>query len=151
MTSLRINRAALDVAGAFFEKRGRLRLEGSAMLAGSSGEARRCVIPDQVGHRSALGVSVEVTMIGKLQLAAALPPDERYLARIHSHPAAAFHSRADDTNVGLTAEGSWSIVVADFGRGLRQGLDGCAVYQLLSGRWTEVPRADIGRRVVIVG
>lgn len=146
---MRVSRSALDVAREFFEDRGRHGLEGTAMLAGPAGAITRCVIPDQVGRRSSFGVSVEVTMRGKLELAAALADGERYHARIHSHPREAFHSEVDDRNPGLTAEGALSIVVPNFGRGLRQGLSACAIYVRRASRWVELDRAGFGAIVVV--
>ena len=122
------------------------------MLAGTASDGiTRCVIPDQVPRRSARSVSVEVTLRGKLQLAAALQPGERYLARIHSHPHEAFHSPTDDANPGLTAEGALSIVVPDFGRGLRTGLSSCAIYELRRGCWSALTPAEVRSRLVVRG
>ena len=65
----------------------------------------RCAVgrPDRRATRSTLGVSLEVTRRGQLQLATALGPDDLYVARIHSHPGEAFHSPADDANPGAAA------------------------------------------------
>jgi hypothetical protein len=147
--SIKISRSALEQARVFFEKCGEEGLEGTAMLAGPAGAATRCVIPDQIGRRTALGVSVEVTMAGKLQLAGALADGECYHARIHSHPHEAFHSEVDDRNPALTAEGALSIVVPDFGRGLRQGLSACAIYARRQGRWVGLDRAGFGAITVV--
>lgn len=136
--------SVLREVGAFMEERGSLGFEASAMLAGTTdGHIARAAIPDQIGHRSPLGVAVEVTDRGKLELAAALALDELWLARIHSHPDLAFHSDTDDRNPGLTAEGALSIVVPFFGLGLRRGLDACAVFVLTGGRWTAVAPSDV--------
>ncbi len=128
----------------FMEDRGAHGLEAAAMLAGGSdGHITRAVIPHQVGHRSELGVAVEVTQRGKLELVSALGIHERWIARIHSHPYNAFHSSTDDRNPALTAEGSLSIVVPFFGLGLRDGIGACAVFVLQSGRWTEARADDV--------
>ena len=78
---------------------------------------------------------MEVTEKGKLDLAVGLGSNKQYVARIHSHPVEAFHSATDDANPALTHDGALSIVVPFFGLGLRHGLDSCAVYRLLGGRW----------------
>ena len=101
--------------------------------------ADRLVVPEQIGRREAFGVSVEVTDLGKSQLAAAQPLGQLYLARVHSHPGEAFHSATDDANPALTHTGALSIVVPYFGLGLRHGLDACAVYRLDEGRWRALP------------
>lgn len=147
--SLRISRSALEQARVFFEDRGQHGLEGTAMLAGPDGAITRCVIPDQVGRRNRFGVSVEVTMRGKLELAAALADGELYRARIHSHPREAFHSETDDRNPGLTSEGALSIVVPDFGHGLRCGLTACAIYVRRHARWVALDRAAINDITVV--
>ncbi len=138
--STTIARRTLDLVRDFFEERGAQGLEGTAMLAGVPDQGiTRCVIPHQIGHRSRLGVAVEVTAQGKLELAAALGMHERWLARIHSHPGEPFHSHTDDSNPALTADGALSIVVPFFGLGLRRGLPACALHVFDDGRWHEVP------------
>jgi hypothetical protein len=128
----------LATAGAFFEACGVHGFEGTAMIKnGPAGPA--LVIPAQQPWRSpAGGVSVEVTRAGQMQLALALGPDDLYVARIHSHPAEAFHSPADDANPILTHEGSLSIVVPFFGLGLRSGMEACAVLRRERGNWHDL-------------
>lgn len=149
----RIDAAVLAEAREFFEERGSEGLEGTAMLAGSPTERRieRLLIPVQEATRSELGVAVEVTMQGKLQIAAGLAPGERWISRIHSHPSEAFHSKTDDENPVLGAEGSLSIVVPFFGLGLRRGLAACAVYILGGGRWQPIEPGALPGYLVEVG
>jgi hypothetical protein len=138
----------LDEARTFFEDQGAVGCEGTAMVAGAiDGVADRLVIPDQVST-TVPRCSVEVTARGKLELAVALAADERFVARIHSHPAGAFHSPTDDANPALTLEGALSIVVPFFGLGLRRGLDACAVYRLAAGRWVPLQPGPGRDRVV---
>jgi len=145
-------RAVLDDARLFMEDRGAEGLEGTGMLAGTTGGAMtRCVIPDQIGHRTRFGVAVEVTRAGKLQLAGALGPDERWIARIHSHPNEAFHSPTDDGNPAITADGAISIVVPFFGLGLRRGLGACAVHRFRDGRWVQLTAGEIDGLIEVTG
>lgn len=137
MTALVISAALLDEARAFFEERGSVGCEGTAMIAARAGIATRMVFPDQRAT-PAPHCSVEVTLRGKLALAAALDADERYVSRIHSHPGLAFHSASDDANPALTHDGALSIVAPFFGLGLRHGLDACAVLVMSEGRWTDL-------------
>jgi hypothetical protein len=142
---------ALETARAFFEQHGAYGFEGTAMLAGTATAGiTRCVIPNQRPHRTRFGVAVEVTDRGKLELAAALALDERWLARIHSHPDEAFHSHTDDTNPALTADGSLSIVVPFFGLGLRRGLEACAVHVYRGGDWRTIAPADVADYLLVV-
>lgn len=143
--------SALEMARVFFEQQGSFGYEGTAMLAGTPLLGiTRCVIPDQRPYRFGRGVGVEVTDKGKLELAAALALEERWLARIHSHPDEAFHSPVDDANPALTAEGSLSIVVPFFGLGLRRGLEPCAVHVYSGGEWVAVAGADVVDYLVVV-
>ncbi len=143
--------SALETARGFFERQGSFGFEGTAMLAGTPMLGiTRCVIPDQRPYRIGRGVGVEVTDKGKLELAAALALDERWLARIHSHPDEAFHSPIDDANPALTAAGSLSIVVPFFGLGLRRGLEPCAVHVYHRGDWLPIAQRDVADYLVVV-
>jgi len=127
----------LQDARTFFEDRGTLGLEGTALI--KKGTGLELVIPRQNAHRDAYGhVNVEVPREGQMDLALALGPDDLYVARIHSHPGDAFHSAADDGNPVISFEGGISIVVPFFGLGLRRGLDACAVYHFHNGGWVEL-------------
>jgi hypothetical protein len=138
MSRTSINAIVLDQAREFFEDRGAHGCEGTAMIvAGLDRVGHRLVVPDQRAG-AVPRCWVEVTAKGKLQLAASLGPDETYIARIHSHPAEAFHSETDDKNPALTNHGALSIVVPFFGLGLRRGLDVCAVYVLGPGGWVHL-------------
>lgn len=150
MTPLTIPASLLEEARTFFEDRGAMGCEGTAMMMGApDGVAHRLVIPDQravpVPH-----CSVEVTKQGKFELAVALGPADRYVSRIHSHPGLAFHSPTDDANPAITHDGALSIVVPFFGLGLRRGLDTCAVLVRRSGRWIDVP-PGADRDALVVG
>lgn len=138
MKPLRIPDHVLTVAREFFEERGSHGCEGTAMIAARDSIATRLVVPDQYAEPLPF-CSVEVTQQGKLDLACALSADERYVARIHSHPGLAFHSPTDDANPALTHEGALSIVVPFFGLGLRHGLDACAVLVRRHNTWVDTP------------
>lgn len=137
----------LDAARSFFEERGTLGLEGTAMIAGPA--QPRLVIPNQRAVRTQHGVCVEVTSDGLYELATALNDGEQFVARIHSHPDEAFHSPTDDRNPVITFEGAVSIVVPFFGLGLRRGLDACAVYRRAGGSWQELPAGPLRDRWIV--
>lgn len=107
------------------------------MVAGGDRVASHVIFPDQRAGRSPC-CWVQVTERGKAELALALGPADRYVARIHSHPGYAFHSLTDDRNPALRYEGALSIVVPYFGLGLRAGLQACSVYVRQSRRWIEL-------------
>lgn len=142
----------LEEVGRFLESAGSLGLEGTGALAAVPNEgadvATKFIAPDQVGEGGP-GCSVAVTEKGKLELVAALAPNERYVARVHSHPGAAFHSSVDDRNPFLTAEGAWSIVVPYFGLGLRRGIAACAVYRYSAGRWQSLTAREMEREIEV--
>lgn len=150
---LLIGGAVLREAEQFLTDRGADGLEGAGLVAfraDSEGwRAEMFVAPEQRGQRAELGCWVEVTEQGKRELAARLPAGCRYLARVHSHPAQAFHSRTDDTNPALSHEGAISIVVPYFGLGLRRGLSVCAVYRLRAGRWRPLAAGPARERWVV--
>lgn len=145
-----LNQAVLDEARVYFESRGADGCEGTAMISMSTATgAARLVIPEQRA-----GVAprcwVEVTEAGKSQLLLTLGADDIYVARIHSHPALAFHSATDDANPALTFEGALSIVVPFFGLGLRHGLSACAVLVRHGSVWVVVPPGPGRDRLVSV-
>lgn len=130
----------------FFEERGSHGCEGTALLGGvNSGEhqhAHRVVIPDQIANPYP-DCWVAVTTKGKLEIASVLQPEERYFARVHSHPGEAFHSPTDADNLVLTAEGALSIVVPYFGLALRNGVTACTSYRMSGGTWKRVDPAGV--------
>lgn len=144
-----ISKDTITEAREFFETCGARGCEGTAMIAANHGGDSRLVIPDQRAT-PVPGCTVTVTSSGKLQLVAALAAEERYVARIHSHPGAAFHSATDDQNPALTFEGALSIVAPFFGLGLREGYERCAVYYRREGRWVELPPGPARDRIVVV-
>lgn len=148
--TLILSRRALEDARLFFEETGSRGLEGTGAIAGvirgGVQYANRFVAPDQRASRDR-GCSVEVTQQGKLQLACALEPEERFFVRIHSHPGEAFHSPIDDRNPFLTAEGSWSLVVPFFGLGLRQGIQACAIYRFSAGEWKRLQQDEAAAEI----
>ncbi len=149
---LHLNRAVLSDAAQIFEAAGAHGCEATAMVAGrvegEDARGTRLIVPHQIA-RTGLGCSVEVTAQGKLDLVAALEKDERYVARIHSHPGEAFHSDVDDANPGLTAQGAWSIVVPYFGLGLRRGIGVCAIYVRRGDEWVELSSAEVESQVLV--
>jgi len=151
MRRLIVSRTVLQQASAFLEDAGSWGSEGTGLIAGtasgSDAIAMRFVAPEQEAgiHPTCW---VQVTDRGKRTLATALQRDELWVARIHSHPGEAFHSPVDERNPGLTAVGSWSIVVPFFGLGLRRGIGVCAVYQRSQRGWDRLTARDVADRVI---
>lgn len=145
---------ALEDARVFFENAGSRGCEGTGFLAGREYEeeqrVERFFAPDQRASRDR-GCRVEVTDRGKAQLAAALAQDERWIARIHSHPGEAFHSATDDANPAITNDGAWSIVVPYFGLGLRRGIDTCALHRRHDQGWQRLTANEVASLISVIG
>lgn len=153
---LHLTEQVLEQARTFFEDRGAHGCEGTALVAATApADSPGCpllgdtlVIPSQEAT-PVPRASVTVTSAGDLQVVTALAPEQLYVARIHSHPSLAFHSRTDDANPALTHEGAYSIVVPYFGLGLRTGLDACAVFVRERHWWTELVAGTARRRELV--
>ena len=139
MTRIVVPRSVLADAEVRFLASGRRGCETTGMLAaGPERVVTSLVVPEQRAN-PAPDCWVEITNRGKLELAAALRPDEIYVARIHSHPRAAFHSSTDDRNPSLAYPGALSIVAPNFGAQLSAGLNGCAIYRRVDRDWHPLP------------
>jgi proteasome lid subunit RPN8/RPN11 len=149
---LMIRSDCLRDAREFFEAAGAHGREGTGLLLAEPGAntllVTRFIAPDQITGSDSCWV--EVTLKGKLELAAALAPNELIAARVHSHPGEAFHSSVDDRNPGLTAEGYWSIVVPYYGLGLRRGISACAVYKREEGKWRRLISDEVTDQISII-
>lgn len=138
MNAIVLPRTVLSAAGRSMEAAGVRGAEATGLLvAGSDRVVRRAVFPDQRAGRYP-SCWVEVTDLGKRELATAIERDESYVSRIHSHPGAAFHSATDDRNPALQHEGAVSIVVPFFGLGARLGLGACAVFVRRRHHWEQL-------------
>jgi hypothetical protein len=105
----------------------------------------RLSIPEQIGTRVSFRVSDEGMRRLRADLAAA---GELVAAQIHAHPAEAFHSIADDRGALVGHLGALSIVLPEFAAqcSVKNFATLAAVFELLgTGRWREVPRADLDK------
>jgi hypothetical protein len=117
---------------AFFEQQGFYGHEGTALLVGryenNLAVIRRLFVPEQIAYSSRFGVGVELTPRAHFTLTDNLEHDERFFARIHSHPGRAYHSPVDDENQVINHVGALSIVVPYFARDPIV-LERCAVFR----------------------
>ena len=106
-------------------------------------------VPQQVAHRSLLGVSVEITREGLSRLIEDLPPGIFVLARVHSHPTDAYHSEVDDENLVISHPRAISIVVPFFAEnGIH--LTECSINELEHGKgWRELSSEEVAQRFLI--
>jgi hypothetical protein len=110
----------------------------SGVVNGTEFFVRTVHVPRQTSYRLESGLMVRVDGDALHQLNAWLFEHEELLAvQVHAHPSEAFHSETDDTYPIVTAEGSISIVAADF---CREGLlsETSAAYRLADGDWREL-------------
>ncbi|HWZ61127.1 MAG TPA: Mov34/MPN/PAD-1 family protein [Gemmatimonadaceae bacterium] len=140
----------LDDARHFFRERGGHGFEGTGLLAGRSVEGvvqiTRLVVPEQVAFAGEYGCAVDLTPHAHYTLPDLLTDGEQFYARIHSHPARAYHSDRDNANEVLSHEGAISIVVPHFARD-PISLDGCAIYELSHERgWVRLRSRIINTR-----
>lgn len=110
----------------------------SGVIDGAECVLRSAHVPRQTSFELEEGLLVRVDGPELHRLNTWLYDHHESLAiQVHAHPTDAFHSVTDDTYPIVTAEGSISIVAADFCRdGLRS--NATAAYRLKRGRWREL-------------
>lgn len=110
----------------------------SGVINGTEFFVRTAHVPRQTSYRLESGLMVRVDGDALHELNTWLFEHEEVLAvQVHAHPTEAFHSGTDDAYPIVTADGSISIVAADF---CREGLlsDASAAYRLADGGWHEL-------------
>jgi hypothetical protein len=106
-------------------------------------------MPEQLAVRTELGVAVTVLEDALSALIAGLPAGMFVPARLHTHPAEAYHSSIDDDNMLLSHRGAISIVVPDFARE-RVELARCSVNELdRRHRWRELDPREVETRFTV--
>ncbi|MDG7001473.1 MAG: Mov34/MPN/PAD-1 family protein [Nitrososphaerota archaeon] len=143
-----VHRSVIDASHDFLHRVGSQGCEGTGLWIGhsiseNSIRITRFFAPEQICTKTQFGISVDLTPCAHLLLTDNLRPGELFYARIHSHPARAYHSQKDDANPILTHEGAISIVVPNFAQ---QPIDlgRCAIYRLEHGRgWLSLSAAEI--------
>lgn len=107
--------------------------------------------PRQVAYRSDDGCAVEVPPEEIGNLVAALRPGQFVLARVHTHPGAAYHSPVDDLNLLVGHVGAISVVVPYFAVAPRLNLELCSVNVLQAdGSWSELSPAAVRDRFEVM-
>ena len=128
--------------------------EGLVLWIGevAEGYARisRAFIPDQKPVKSEEGVGYFVESETLFELNRKLSETGlRLIAQVHSHPTEAYHSETDDRYAIVTADGSLSLVVPNFGKAPADPTL-WAVYRLENGLWRELNAAE-ARSLLNVG
>lgn len=110
----------------------------SGIVQGAEFIVRTAHVPRQTSYQLDSGLMVRVDGDALHQLNAWLYEHQEILAiQVHAHPTEAFHSDTDDAYPIVTAEGSISIVAADF---CRRGLfsETTEVYRLGDNGWHQL-------------
>lgn len=155
ITAIRVPLTLAQEAHAHLQRVGQQGLEGFALWAGvrngSTFVVRHTIIPEQIGMRAAVGVSVTVHAQELHRLNVWLYERQLSLiAQLHSHPGAAYHSDTDDAFPIATTVGCVSLVIPDFARE-PFSLDRCASYRLLPRRgWVSLTVAEVQHLIHIV-
>lgn len=151
ITRFSVPARVVTASESFLKKRGRAQHEAVAIWIGRVMSDTEAVVddayvPDQTPIESDDGVGVYISGEAITKLILSLEGDQRVLARLHSHPAFAYHSETDDLNRLISHEGAISIVVPYFARlGIR--LDICSTNELdANGVWRELSPAEVERR-----
>jgi hypothetical protein len=106
-------------------------------------------MPGQIAYRSLHGCAVEVPPDALSAVISSLPRDAFVLARLHTHPGAAYHSEVDDQNMLIAHRGALSIVVPDFAKAPLDLLS-CSVNVLGDDGWRELTDAETAERFVVL-
>jgi hypothetical protein len=155
ITAIRVPLKLAQEAHAHLQHVGRDGLEGFALWAGvrdsSTFNVRQTIIPEQIGMRTAEGVSVAVDAQELHRLNVWLYERQLSLvAQLHSHPSTAYHSDTDDAFPIATTIGCVSLVIPNFARE-PFSLAHCAVYRLLPRRgWVNLTVAEVRHLIHII-
>ena len=153
ITKFSVPSRLVKTSESFLRERGRAQHEAVVVWIGrvvshSEAVVDAAYVPDQTPIESNDGVGVYISGEAITRLILSLEDDQRVLARLHSHPAFAYHSETDDLNRLISHEGAISIVVPYFAR-LGIHLDVCSTNELdANGVWREqIGRASCRERV----
>lgn len=108
-----------------------------------------CYVPEQTAHKTPEGLLVVVDGEALFRMNRAFyERGEIAAGQVHTHPTEAYHSSTDDHFPLVTLRGALSLVVPDFAKDGRAGMDRWAWYRLREhGQWD--PAAVSGTRIVV--
>lgn len=151
LTSYAVPRAVLEDTGRLLRARGLHGLEAVVLWIGTvrdpyNGIIVAAVQPGQVAYSGADGCAVEVPPDALSEIISSLPAGAFVLARVHSHPGAAYHSDVDDTNMLIAHDGAISIVVPNFAAA-PVDLSHCSINELRHpAGWRELSPQEVSSR-----
>ncbi|WP_435626586.1 Mov34/MPN/PAD-1 family protein [Candidatus Ferrigenium straubiae] len=141
-----VPRQVIEDGQEFMRAAGGMGREGMVLWAGRpEGPTFRVtdlVIPQQKGVSSRDGVCVIVEGVELARLNMELHKRQlQFIAQVHSHPGAAYHSEMDDEFAVATKIGCFSLVVPDFAK-RPFSFNETAIYRINSaGEWLDAPRS----------
>lgn len=151
VTRYMIPRSVLQASELFLSERGLARYEAVVVWIGRLVDDAIAVVdapyaPEQIPLQTEDGVGVHIPGEAITRLIMSLEGEERVLARLHSHPAEAYHSETDDLNRLISHDGAMSVVVPDFAQnGIL--LTQCSINELaVPGGWRELAVDEVERR-----
>ena len=108
-----------------------------------------CYVPEQTAHKTPDGLLVVVEGDALFRMNRAFyERGEIAAGQVHTHPTDAYHSSTDDHYPLVTLCGALSLVIPDFAKDGRGGMDRWAWYRLRKhGQWDLA--ADSGTRIVV--
>lgn len=155
LSRYRLPRSVIEDTGQLLRERGEQGLEAVVLWVGRVDTPEQATImgavrPGQIAYRGEDGCAVEVPPDALSEIISLLPEGMFVLARIHSHPTAAYHSKVDDTNMLIAHDGAISIVVPDFARA-PVDLMKCSVNELRHGAgWRELGPTEVTDRFEVL-
>jgi hypothetical protein len=148
-----IPRKILNRTWRYLSKRGKIQLEGVAYWTGSAdssgGAIKHVIFPKSYEEES--NIHLEISDFEVMRLTQKIQDfDEFLLARVHSHPTAAYHSPSDDRGCLSGRIGMISIVIPDFAKS-SPDITKAAIYERLSvGTWRQISEKEIEERFLVV-
>jgi len=121
-----------------------------SVLSPTEAQVEHVYFPCQIAYRIDDGVAIEIPVEEWTDLALRLPTGLFVLAKLHTHPGAAYHSATDAANPYLNHEGAVSITVPHFAQNPLDNLYSCSVNVLRQGRWIEISPSEVAETFTIM-
>ena len=120
-----------------------------SVLSPTEARVEHVYFPRQIAYHSDDGVAIEIPIEEWTNLALQLPLGMFVLAKLHTHPGAAYHSETDAANPYLNHEGAVSITIPHFAQLPLDNLYRCSVNVLRQGRWIEISPSEVAEAFTI--
>lgn len=151
---LRVPDSVLRPTLEFLQERGRKGYEGfvvwgARQVGEHSLDFTSCYVPEQTAHKTKDGLLVTVDGDALFRMNRAFYQSGEIAAgQVHTHPTDAYHSDTDDHFPLVTLRGALSLVIPDFAKAGRSGVERWAWYRLAGPAQWE-PAADPNTRIYL--